>query len=233
MPIPRTENELMVWLNNFSTAFASHANALGFTEADVSAVNADAAMLNFLVGDLVPTYRSALQARTSYKNLIVSGPVGSPGGEPPPAPVTAAAPATVAPGVLPRLRQLVQRIQAAPGYNNSIGLDLGIVESAAATGSRSGPTVSARPTAKATALAAGQVQIDFSKGGFDGVIVESRRAGEQGWTGLGTDSYSPFVDTRPPLEAGRAEVREYRLRYLRRDEPVGDWSDIVTATTRP
>lgn len=44
---------------------------------------------------------------------------------------------------------------------------------------------------------------------------------------------SPFVDTRPPLEAGKAEVREYRLRYLRRDEPVGEWSDIITATTRP
>ena len=77
MPIPRTDNELMVWLNNFSTAFASHATALGFTAADVNSAQADAAMLDFLVGDLLPTYRSALQARTSYKNLIVSGPVGS------------------------------------------------------------------------------------------------------------------------------------------------------------
>jgi hypothetical protein len=232
MTIPRTDNELMVWLNNFSTTFASHAPALGFTEADVNSVKADAAMLNYLVGDLVPTYKSALQARTSYKTLLMNGPVGAAGADLPAAPVTAAAPAAVAPGIVPRLRQLVQRIQLAPGYNNSIGLDLGIAE-AQATGTRSGPTVEAKPTAKATALAAGQVQIDFSKGGFDGVVVESRRAGETGWTSLGTDSYSPFVDTRPPLEAGRAEVREYRLRYLRRDEPVGDWSDIVTATTRP
>ena len=41
------------------------------------------------------------------------------------------------------------------------------------------------------------------------------------------------MDTRPPLTAGRAEVREYRLRYLDRDEPVGDYSDIISASTTP
>ena len=67
----------MVWLNNFSTSFASHAAALGFTDANVNSVKADATMLNFLVGDLVPTYKAALQARTSYKSLLMTGPLGS------------------------------------------------------------------------------------------------------------------------------------------------------------
>jgi hypothetical protein len=231
MPIPRTDNELMVWLNNFSSSFASHAASLGFTEADINSVKADAAMLDFLVGDLVPTYKSALQARTSYKTLIMSGPVGSAGGDPPPLPVTAAAPAPVTPGIVPRLRQLVQRIQLAPGYTEAIGLNLGIVGTDAGTSDAA--DLSAKPTAKATALAGGQVQVDFSKGRYDGVAVESRRAGETVWASLGTDNYSPFVDTRPSAEVGKAEVREYRLRYVRLDEPVGEWSDIVTATTRP
>jgi hypothetical protein len=141
----------------------------------------------------------------------------------------ASPPALVAPGILPRLRPLLQRIQLAPGYTEAIGLNLGIVGADAS----SAPGASAKPTAKATALAAGQVQIDFSEGSFDGVQVEGRRAGETTWTGLGTDNYSPFVDTRPPAEAAKAEVREYRLRYVRLDEPVGEWSDIATATTRP
>lgn len=229
MPIPRTDNELMVWLNNFSTAFASHATSLGFTEADVSSVNADAAMLNFLVGDLVPTYKSALQARTSYKNLIVSGPVGSPGGGLPPAPVTAAAPATVPPGILPRLRQLVQRIQVAPGYTEAIGDNLGILGPPSPAPI---PSTLAKPAPRATALPGGEVGVSFTKGDFDGVLVEGRRAGETAWTTLGTDYFSPFADTRPPLEAGKPETREYRLRYLLRDEPVGEWSDIVAVVTR-
>jgi hypothetical protein len=231
MPIPRTDNELMVWLNNFSSAFASHAAALGFTDADVNSVKADAAMLNYLVGDLVPTYKSALQARTSYKTLIMSGPSGATGGDPPPLPVTATPPAPVAPGIVPRLRLLVQRIQVAPGYTEAIGLDLGV---AAGNGGAPDPSdASAKPTAKATALAGGQVQIDFSKGRFDGVLIEGRRAGEANWASLGTDNFSPFVDTRPPVEAGKPEVREYRLRYLRLDEPAGEWSDILSVSTKP
>src|SRR5829696_2520509 len=86
MPIPRTDNELMVWLNNFSTAFAAHATALGFTAADVSSVGADAAMLSYLVGDLVPTYKSALRARSTYKNIVVAGQLGRPATPPPPPP---------------------------------------------------------------------------------------------------------------------------------------------------
>ena len=44
---------------------------------------------------------------------------------------------------------------------------------------------------------------------------------------------SPFIDDRPPLEAGKPEVREYRARYILRDQATGEWSDIVTATFVP
>jgi len=233
MPIPRTDNELMVWLNNFSDSFASHAAALGFAEADVNTVKADASMLNYLVGDLVPTYKSALQARISYKDLIMSGPAGSHGGDPPPLPSTATAPAIVAPGIAQRLRQLVQRIQLAPGYNEAVGQNLGIVESSTSGVGRVTQTDNAKPTAKATALAGSRVRIEFRKAGFDGVQIESRRAGETGWQPLGTDNFSPFEDARAPVEAGKPEVREFRLRFILKDESVGDWSDIITATTRP
>lgn len=231
MPIPRTDNELMVWLRNFSASFATHAASLGFTEADVNSVRADAAMLNYLIGDLVPTYKSALQARTAYKSLIMSGPVGSPGGGLPPAPVVEAPPTAVPPGVVPRLRQLVQRIQLAPGYTEAVGLALGIVGPEA----RGAATLdsAARPTVKAFALSGSQVRIEFNKAGFDGVAIESRRAGEGDWRPLGVDNYSPYLDTRPPVEAGKPEVREYRLRFVSRDEPAGEWSDIVSVSTMP
>jgi hypothetical protein len=231
MAIPRTENELMVWLNNFSTSFATHAAALGFTEAEVTQVRADAAMLSYLVGDLVPTYKAALNTRSTYKTLIMYGPTGETGGDPPPAPSVAAPPATVAPGILPRLRRLVQRIQVAPAYTGAIGSDLGIT--GADAGGPSAPAAEARPKVRATALAGGGVRIEFNKARFDGVLVESRRAGETGWQSLGIDNFSPYTDERPPLEAGKPEVREYRLRFVERDEPVGDWSDIVSVTTTP
>jgi hypothetical protein len=231
MPIPRNDSELMIWLNNFATAFAAHATALGFTAADVSSVNADAAMHGFLVGDLLPTYKSAVRARSTYKNLIVLGPLGRPGGSPPPVPTTAAAPALVPPGILPRLRLLVQRIQLAPGYTEAVGRDLGILGTE--PGGSEPSDASAKPTAKARGIASNTVQIDFSKERFDGVLIEGRRTGETEWTTLATDNFSPYVDARPLKEDGKPEVREYRLRYIEFDEPLGEWSDVISATARP
>ena len=65
------------------------------------------------------------------------------------------------------------------------------------------------------------------------MFIESRRAGDSEWQSLGVDSYSPYLDDRPPAEAGKPEVRQYRARYILRDQGTGEWSDIVTATFVP
>lgn len=231
MRLPRTDTELALWLTNFSTSFAVHAAALGFTAADVSAVNADAAMLNYVVGELLPTYKSAFQARTAFKNRVVSGPVTATAATLPPLPATGTAPAAVPPGILPRLRNLVQRIQLSPGYTEDIGLDLGIND--AGGGGPSAPDSTPKPSVRARSTGPGTVQIDFSKEKSDGVLVESLREGDDGWQSLGLDSYSPYIDDRPPKVAGKPEMRQYRVRYMLRDQPTGEWSDIVTATFVP
>ncbi|HEX8000255.1 MAG TPA: hypothetical protein VF528_17850 [Pyrinomonadaceae bacterium] len=78
-----------------------------------------------------------------------------------------------------------------------------------------------------------EVRIEFNKRGYDGVLIESQRAGELQWVLLGYDAYSPYIDSRPPLTPDMAEVREYRVRYIKRDEPVGEWSDIISVSTMP
>lgn len=230
MSIPRTEPELVIWFKNFSNSFAKHAVALGFTAADAAAVHSDAAMLEYLISDLIPAHKQGLDARYSYKNLIKDGPAGKDGGDPPLAVTVATAPTTVAPGVMPRLRNLVNRIRLAPGYTEDIGKDLGIADE----GSPSAPDGStAKPTVKAIAETGGHVRIAFSKGGFEGVWIEGRRKGETDWAFLGIDLHSPYTDTRPPAQANTPEVREYRLRYYDNDQPTGDWSDIVSVVTTP
>src|ERR1044071_7153284 len=200
MPIPRSDSELMVWLNNFNTAFAAHAAALGFSDAEVNSNHADTAMVSYLIGDLTPSFKGASRACNNYKDLIIDGPVGRLGGDPPGAPVVAEPPLTVPPGVLPRLRNRIQRIQLSPNYTEAIGLELGIV--GAEGGGPSAPAAQPKPTLKARSNGPGTVQVDFSKEKFDGVFIESRRAGETGWQSLGLDNYSPYIDDRPPLEAG-------------------------------
>lgn len=230
MSFPKADADLSIWIKNFGQAFATHATTLGFSAADVEAVQSDAAMFAYLVSDLLPSYQAAIQARTAYKNLLKNGPIGAPGGDPPPAPASGAAPKTVAPGILPRLRQWIQRIKAAPNYTEAIGQDFDIIGTEK---DALDDTATARPTAKASAQPGSQVRIEFNKRGFDGVLIEGRRKGETDWTPLGVDLFSPFIDTRPPVQAGTPEVREYRLRFLLRDEAVGEWSDIISAITTP
>lgn len=230
MPIPKSEPELVIWLKNFAKNFSTHGPTLGFTAAEIAAVQADAEMFEYLVADSLPAYKAHLDARYSYKNTIKNGPIGTPGGAPPPAPTVGAAPATVAPGILPRLRQLVQRIKIAPNYTTDIGDTLGI------TGKDEGNAPdpnTAKPTAKVTALPLNQVRIDFVKSGFDGVWIESRRQNETDWTFLAIDLYTPYLDTRAPAQGSSPEQREYRLRFYDNDAPTGQWSDTINVTTTP
>ncbi len=127
MSLPRTDAELVIWFGKFARDFDTYATRLGFTPAEVTALRADAAMLDYLIADLIPSFQAGLQARTAYKNLLKNGPVGAPGGDPPAAPVINPPPATVAPGILPRVRKLIQRIKASPNYTEDIGNDLDII----------------------------------------------------------------------------------------------------------
>lgn len=229
MSYPKSEAELVIWFKNFAQVLSTHATALGLTAAEVAAMQADAAMLDFLITDFVPTTQAGLQSRVAFKNVLKDGPIGETGGDFPPPPAIGTPPTMVAPGILPRLRQLIQRIKTSPNYTEAIGQALAIVGAEKNTPD----DTSAKPTGKAIALPMSQVRLEFVKRGYSGVSIESRRAGETNWTVLGTDNFSPYIDTRPPLQAGKAEVREYRMRFLRRDEAVGEWSDISSVSTQP
>jgi hypothetical protein len=232
MKFPRADAELTVWFKHFADRLDAHATALGLDESVVEGVRRDAAALGYAVGELVPAYLTALHARTAYKRALLDGPVGPSPLALPPAPPAGTPPQPVPPGILPRTRRLIARIKAAPGYHEAVGRDLGIA-GPGASALRPASAGEARPSAKATALSGGEVRVEFNKAGYDGVLVESRRGDRQNWERLGVDSYSPYTDARPPLVPGQPELREYRLRYIKRDEPTGEWSDILTATVTP
>ena len=66
--LPKTDNDLLVWLNSFRLKFATYGPTLGFTTGDVAAVNDDYNMLAYVVSasELI---RNESQARTSYQNV--------------------------------------------------------------------------------------------------------------------------------------------------------------------
>lgn len=42
-----------------------------------------------------------------------------------------------------------------------------------------------------------------------------------------------FVDERAPQPASKPEVRRYQQVCVKNDEPVGQWSDVVSVTVQP
>jgi hypothetical protein len=222
--LPRSESELVQWLANFSNKLPTHGSLLSLTAAEISAAQDDCNLLRYLIADVLPQRRTELQELTNYKDLIKDGPLGTPNTPLPSMAPLPPAPPVVAPGVIPRLRALVQRIKNHPNYTTAIGEDLGVegAETLQPIGT---------PTFKAIALPNHQVKLEWKKGNSDGVYIESQRGSETTWNLLAVDRFSPYIDTRPPLVAGQVETRRYRMRYLEEDTPASPWSDIVTIST--
>lgn len=227
MSFPDTDCDLVPWLDQFARAVSTYADVLGLTPAEVTSVTNDAAMFSYLVRIDLPANETALAARTAYKDLIKNGPIGEPAGTKPSPPLVTLPPAAIDPGILPRLRLMIHRLKALPDYTEALGEEFGIegVDSEA----RFNPAI-AKPTGRAIGQPDNEVRVEFSKSAFDGVLIESRRTGQDEWRRLATDNFSPYVDSRPLARGGKPEVREYRMRFLMSDEPVGEWSDILVAT---
>lgn len=224
--LPAADADLVVWFNNFQLKFATYALSVGFVAADVTAVQTDYQMLAYTV-NLADVFKAESKERVQYKDTFRDGPLGIATPATPTTP-TIAPPGTIPPpGIVPRVRATIQRIKAHPNYTQAMGQDMGIVAPT------STPTGTPKPTATAEAQPGSQVLLKWKKGGFDGVIIESQRGTETGWTQIGVDTSSPYLDSRPPLVVGQPEVRKYRLRYFKNDANVGDYSDIITVTTAP
>ena len=227
--LPRRDADRLIWLNNLALKLPDWVGTAGVVAGDVTFVNNCAAAYAWILarGEQMKT---ELQNITNYKTVLADGPVGTPLGAYPTAPTYPIPPATVMTAdIFGQIVNLAERIKRTVGYTTTMGEDLGIENPVPDPGD----PLTAQPTGRATALPGSQIQLDWVKAGFTGVVVESQRGAETGWTLLGTDFFAPYVDNRAPLVAGQPEVRKYRLRYLDGDSPVGLYSDIIVVTTIP
>lgn len=232
--IPQSDPDLLLWAKSFLQSFPAEAPNLGFTTAEIGAVTDDLQSLIYTL-ERIQELRTRLQELTSYKNLLRDG--GGPSGAGPdtmPAlAIASSPPKEVAPGIVPRLTKVVQRASASPCCTEAVQKLLGITSPQAPVSGAATLLGQVAPKAKTACLPSGEVRIEFVRGDSDGVVVESRRGEEAEWRHLAVDRFSPYVDTRPPLRPGEPERREYRLRYLDEDDPVGPYSDLIVVHTMP
>jgi hypothetical protein len=126
------------------------------------------------------------------------------------------------------IRRLARRLKVHKNYTAALGEQLGIEGAEDTT-----DLTTAKPKLTAVVGLHGKVELQFTKGKADGVNLYSQRDNENALVFLARDTYSPYVDNRPLLSAGKPEVRQYKAVYISNDAEVGQPSDVVVVTCQP
>ena len=225
--LPRSEDGRKTWGGNMLLKFPPRAASLGFSNLERDNYLADVLMMIYVI-TASQSVAAESKARTAYKKQMYEGVPEGGNALPLPLNTLPAEPEKlVAPGIIGRIRAAIQRMKTAPGFTDAIGEQLQIMGDGEAD---SFNPADGKPTFEGDPQV-GKVVLDWVKGDFDGVVIESQRGAETTMMFLDKDFKSPFPDMRPNLVAGQPEKRRYRMIYLLDDEVVGSWSDEVTITT--
>lgn len=223
--IPRSAGERLRFLTNLASKMPNYVGIAGITAADAARVEDLRAGYAWLLQQ-TNRIRTFSRALTRHFEIVDRGPETEPLGDYPVAPVFPPPPAPVPAGMFRELQRLIDRTRASDGFNQAMAADLGIALAAAPQ---------EWPEARCWAIPQmdSKVLVKWRKYGASAARIESRRGTEQNWTLLTIDLSPPYLDARPPLVPGQPEIRQYRIRLLRYDDAVGDYSPSVVVSTIP
>lgn len=218
----------VAWFENFATQFATLAAGLGFTAADVTIVEDDNKIIQFL-GDTAVESKVYDDALRQFRIIITEGRIGDPTPQFPANP-TFTLPVVQPTGIYERLSEMVDRVRVAPAYTDEIGAMLGILPSQ--------PTPpdpnTVKPLLKASASFAGyKFSVNVTRMGMGGFKVQIRRMDSETWTDAGFGTSSPMEITIQPTTPGQPERLQVRAILIKKNEPIGQPSDPVYVTVNP
>lgn len=220
--LPKSDNDRIVWYNNFTAKFASYAGTLGFVAADVTAVNTDSATFAYLV-NAAQQYKDEYAERIAYKKIMADGKLGVATPAAPIAPTIAPPTPIAPPAIIARTRVLVARIKTSPGYSAAIGRDLGVI------GTGEPAPIIIKPSITVTSpMGVNVATVKFAKGRFDGVSLEWNRGVGGAFVVVAIALTSPFEHNFGFTTNGVPEVLTYRARFVKGNVTVGDYSDVVS-----
>lgn len=223
--IKHTDDGLATQMITFRDNIPGELAALGIlaTDPDIVQQALDATRFRAVV-DFNNTMQSAAMGWTAEKNFERDG--GSLAAASQTVPVLPVGfPAAVPAGILPRFRNLAQRIKIMHTYTLAIGQALGIEGTSAAPNAASAGT--AQPVARGRALVSGGAEIGSTKGDAEAVDIYCQRDGDAAPVQLARVLHLPYVDARPLLVAGKPETREYYTVFVRNDQEYGQPSATI------
>ena len=225
---PAALQDRAAWFANFAAQFQEIAVSLGFTAADSTAVMNDNLLVQNLleVQMLLDAYVAAVR---QYRVVITEGNIGDPKPAFPPALTYSTPDPTITTGIFERLDNMVRRIRAAPAYSPETGALLGIIPS----NPTPPPVADMQPTLKVASMPGSVVQVNFVRGRMNAVAVEMKLDNSETWSEAGRFFKSPAEVVIPQNAENLPRAVMLRARYVEGNNPVGQYSSIVTTSTQP
>jgi len=202
--IPRNDGQLILWLTNYAARLGTHGKSLGISDADIKAQTKQCEQIIEAIKNDDEKHKDWRSAAKATQDLKRTG--------------------------IPEIRAVVARMKVAPGWSASIGQAMGVITPSAQPLS---PALleASRPALRAD-VSAGRVSLRFTRRPFDGLNIYCRKKGEGTWRFVGHARKSPYVDPSPLANPNIAEIREYQAIGVRKDQELGQPSDIVVIPLR-
>ncbi len=223
-----TYEKLVAMLLLQAANLPTYQTEVGATAADITAVNEELAVLQYLA-DYLELIDANKKTVTKIKQTAYNGEMDE---KPTSFPVfpAAAPPFTVAAGGLERAAKRNRRFKAADGYTKDIGVALGIDgDSAPDAPETIVPPLEAFPAQSGYEAAI----VIRNRGKSDMWKLSGRRMNAEKWTELTSGTGKGGNVEITPTTAGNPERLELKSQLLKANEPYGQQSNPIYATFNP
>lgn len=228
MAFPNTEATVNALLQIWQVKLSDHQTKYTLTAAQIAQVTDDAVVYNHLIKARNLLNEEVAEFSTYKKKIMEGDPKDTADAYPtielPELPELTNPPK---PGIEKRNQELYNYLKSHPNRTAESLAELGV--SAGEGGSISPEDL--KPLLKPQALIDDVVEIGFNKQTQTAIRIQ-REIGVDNWTSVGDATSSPLLDDTPSPD-GKPEKRRYRGVYLAKNQPVGQYSDIVTVVTTP
>lgn len=220
--VKQNDLEFVSQLEQMKANLPTYLAVLGLSAADMGLANtmADAMAWIVLRNNAAPGFTQDWSKLRDQVRLGIGGDILQP--MPVPPDVTTP-PAIIPVNIEKKYRALVKRIKSADAYTTGIGENLGI------EAPKTIPDFSTYKPVFKLKLTAGQVLIIWKKLQAQGINIY-KKVDNGAWFKLDFDGTPNFLDTSATPPAGITQNWSYKLRYVKGDVEVGEFSDVMSIT---
>ena len=217
---------ILAYLINLDNKLTNFSVTLGITPDELTMVHEDRVNFEYIF-NFTSQAKADFEAYYRYKEAMFEGPEGPL----PEAPSfsSVSLPGPGAAGIIARQKRFKARVMTSSGFTPQIGEALEMIKPSPV------PPLPAdlKPSVTAVAYPDGKLDFRCSKQGMDAIRLESKLPNVEGWTVTQESTLARFSVTLPEQFRQEPVQMLFRARLLKKNQPVGEYSPVISVITNP